>query len=76
MYRRKGTVMGAVPQDGLRVVQGHEFLTVYRFNTRTAEHYLLSLRHLYRHRRRSKPRQFGYSVGCLEGVELSMLANH
>jgi hypothetical protein len=34
--------MGSVPIEGLRVIQGQDLLTVYRFNTMTAEHYFCS----------------------------------
>ena len=70
MCRRKGAIMGAVPLDGLRIVQGEELLSVYRFNTKVAEHYFCSRCGIYtHHRRRSKPNQYGYNVGCLEGVQ-------
>lgn len=74
MCRRKGAVMGAVAMDGLRIVQGEDVLSVYRFNTRTAEHFFCSRCGIYtHHRRRSKPNQYGYNVGCLEGVEPSLI---
>ncbi len=39
--------MGDIPMDGLRILQGEELLTVYRFNTRTARALLLfPVRHL------------------------------
>jgi hypothetical protein len=70
MCRRKGAIMGAVPLAGLRVVQGAELLRVYSFNTRTAEHYFCSRCGIYtHHRRRSNPHQYGYNLGCLEGVD-------
>ncbi|HEX4052359.1 MAG TPA: GFA family protein [Steroidobacteraceae bacterium] len=75
MCRRKGALMGAVSCDGLHVVQGQELLTVYRFNTKTAEHYFCSRCGIYtHHRRRSKPNQYGYNVGCLEGVDPYLIA--
>lgn len=74
MCRRKGAVMGAVPMTGLRILQGEELLSVYRFNTKTAEHWFCSRCGIYtHHRRRSKPDQYGYNVGCLEGVEPSLV---
>ena len=76
MCRRKGALMGAVALEGLRVIEGQEYLTVYRFNTRTAEHYFCSRCGIYtHHRRRSNPRQYGYNVGCLEGVDPYLLAD-
>jgi hypothetical protein len=74
MCRRKGTVMGAVPLEGLRIVRGRELLTVYCFNTRTAEHYFCARCGIYtHHRRRSNPSQYGYNLGCLEGVDPYLL---
>ena len=62
--------MGAVSLDGLRIVKGEELLTVYKFNSMTAEHYFCSICGIYtHHRRRSKPNQYGYNLGCLEGVD-------
>ena len=70
MCRRKGAVMGAVPIDGLRVIRGQDLLTVYRFNTMTAEHYFCSRCGIYtHHRRRSNPNQYGFNLGCLDGVD-------
>ena len=70
MCRRKGAVMGAVPLAGLRVVEGQGLLSAYRFNTRTAEHCFCSRCGIYtHHRRRSQPGQFGFNIGCLDGVD-------
>jgi hypothetical protein len=75
MCRRKGAVMGAVPIEGLRIVQGEDVLSTYRFNTRTAEHFFCSRCGIYtHHRRRSKPNQYGFNIGCLDGVEPTAIA--
>lgn len=67
--RRKGAIVAAVPLEGLRIVQGAEALTLYQFNTHVAEHYFCSRCGIYtHHRRRSNPHEYGYNVGCLEGV--------
>ena len=69
MCRRKGAIVASVPLSGLRVLQGQEDLKVYQFNTRTAKHYFCSNCGIYtHHKRRSNPEQYGYNVGCLEGV--------
>ncbi|MBS0378698.1 MAG: GFA family protein [Proteobacteria bacterium] len=74
MCRRKGAVMGAVPLEALRVVQGEALLSTYRFNTMTAEHYFCSRCGIYtHHRRRSRPNQYGFNIGCLEGVQPTQL---
>jgi hypothetical protein len=67
--RRKGAIVASVPLSGLTVVQGTEALTLYQFNTKTARHYFCSRCGIYtHHQRRSNPDEYGYNVGCLEGV--------
>src|SRR3546814_10250034 len=53
----------------LRIVRGSEHLRLYEFNTNTAKHYFCGTCGIYtHHRRRSDPEQYGYNVGCLEGI--------
>ncbi|HEX9174100.1 MAG TPA: GFA family protein [Telluria sp.] len=67
--RRKGAIMASVPLSGITIIQGEEALTKYEFNTHTAKHYFCSRCGIYtHHQRRSKPEQYGFNVGCLEGV--------
>ena len=67
--RRKGAVVASVPLGDLRIVRGADVLTLYQFNTKTARHYFCSNCGIYtHHQRRSNPAEFGYNVGCLEGV--------
>jgi len=67
--RRKGAIVASVPLSGMRIVQGHEALKLYQFNTMTAKHYFCSNCGIYtHHQRRSNPNEYGYNVGCLEGV--------
>jgi hypothetical protein len=67
--RRKGAVVASVPLSGLRVVKGKDALKLYQFNTHTARHFFCSICGIYtHHQRRSSPNEYGYNVGCLEGV--------
>ena len=67
--RRKGAIVGSVDLSGIRIVQGEEFLTLYQFNTNTAKHYFCSVCGIYtHHQRRSNPNEYGYNIGCLDGV--------
>lgn len=69
MCRRRGAVVASVRLDGITVIQGHEHLRLYQFNTRTAKHYFCATCGIYtHHQRRSFPDQYGYNVGCLEGI--------
>jgi hypothetical protein len=67
--RRKGAVVASVPLSGITIKKGKEFLKLYQFNTKEAKHYFCSNCGIYtHHQRRSNPEQYGYNVGCLEGV--------
>jgi hypothetical protein len=67
--RRKGAIVASVPLAGLRVVKGADALKLYQFNTEVARHYFCSNCGIYtHHQRRANPQEYGYNVGCLEGV--------
>jgi hypothetical protein len=70
MCRRKGAVVAAVPLQALKIVKGEEVLGLYQFGSMTAKHYFCSVCGIYtHHQRRSNPQEYGYNVGCLEGVD-------
>ena len=67
--RRKGAIVASVKLDGIRILQGEESLKLYQFNTHTAKHYFCSHCGIYtHHQRRSAPDEYGYNLGCLDGV--------
>jgi hypothetical protein len=67
--RRKGAIVASVSLSGITVVQGAEALKLYQFNTNVGKHYFCSNCGIYtHHQRRSFPDQYGYNVGCMEGV--------
>lgn len=67
--RRKGAIVGSVALDGVRIIQGEDALKLYQFNTQTAKHYFCGHCGIYtHHQRRSAPDEYGYNIGCLEGV--------
>jgi hypothetical protein len=70
LCRRKGAIMASVPVERLRVVAGADKLTLYQWNTRQARHYFCSVCGIYtHHQRRSNPREYGFNVACIEGVD-------
>lgn len=74
--RRKGAVVASVPLSGLHVVKGAEQLRLYQFNTHAARHYFCGTCGIYtHHQRRSNPGQYGYNVGCLEGINPFAIAD-
>jgi len=67
--RRKGTIVASVPLSGVRIVKGAEHLKLYQFNSGTAKHYFCDNCGIHtHHQRRSNPEQYGFNVGCLEGI--------
>ncbi|MGI0118230.1 GFA family protein [Zooshikella sp. RANM57] len=67
--RRKGAIVASVPLSDIKIIKGQDKLKLYQFNTKTAKHYFCSNCGIYtHHQRRSNPEQYGYNVGCLEGV--------
>jgi len=67
--RRKGAIVASVALDGIRIIEGADVLKLYQFNTKTAKHYFCSNCGIYtHHQRRSSPNEYGYNIGCLEGV--------
>ncbi|EDK30504.1 glutathione-dependent formaldehyde-activating, GFA [Vibrionales bacterium SWAT-3] len=67
--RRKGAIVGSVALDGIKILKGAEYLKLYQFNTNTAKHYFCSNCGIYtHHQRRSSPNEYGFNIGCLEGV--------
>ena len=69
MCRRRGAIVASVVLANLEVVEGEDVLGVYQFNTMTAKHYFCTRCGIYtHHQRRSNPEEYGFNVGCLEGL--------
>ena len=67
--KRKGAVVAAVPAVDLKVIRGESALRIYQFGKHVAEHFFCGNCGIYTHHRRStNPQEFGFNVGCLEGV--------
>lgn len=69
MCRMRGAIAASVSLENLTILQGQDKLTLYQFNTMTAKHYFCSICGIYtHHQRRSNPKEFGFNIACLEGV--------
>jgi hypothetical protein len=67
--RMRGAVVASAEMNDIRLLQGEEALTRYRFNTGTAAHFFCSRCGIYtHHQRRSNPHLYGVNVACLDGV--------
>lgn len=69
LCRRKGAIMAGVPLDRLVVTKGKDKLSLYQWNTKTAEHFFCSVCGIYtHHQRRSNPNEYGFNIGCFDEV--------
>ncbi len=67
--RRRAVPNVDVALDDLKIIRGHECLTLYTWGTHTAQHYFCRNCGIYtHHKRRSNPNVFGVNIGALEGV--------
>ena len=67
--RMRGAVVVMAKMGGIRILEGEEALTIYRFHTGTAQHFFCSRCGIYtHHQRRSDTTLYAVNVACLEGV--------
>ena len=67
--RMRGAVVVMAETGGIKLLQGEDALTSYRFHTGTAQHFFCSRCGIYtHHQRRSDRSQYGVNVACLDGV--------
>jgi hypothetical protein len=67
--RMRGAIAVSAEMGGVKILEGEDVLTSYRFNTGIAQHFFCSRCGIYtHHQRRSNPNQYGVNVACLDGV--------
>lgn len=67
--RMRGAVAVTAEGGGIKILQGEDVLTSYRFHTGAAQHFFCSRCGIYtHHQRRSDPSRYGVNVACLDGV--------
>ena len=67
--RMRGAVVAMAEAGGIRVLQGEDTLTSYRFHSGAAEHFFCSRCGIYtHHQRRSDQSQYAVNAACLDGV--------
>jgi hypothetical protein len=67
--RMRGAIAVTSTPDNLHIIRGEDYLSTYRFNTKSAEHHFCSTCGIYtHHKRRSNPNQLGVNVACLDRV--------
>lgn len=72
--RRGAIAVTAAYPNGIEIVKGADELTLYQWNTKTAEHYFCKTCGIYtHHRRRSNPNEFSVNASAIDGVDPSTL---
>jgi hypothetical protein len=67
--RMRSAVVVMTVKDGVKIVEGADKLTSYRFHSGIAEHFFCSHCGIYtHHRKRSDPTSFAVNIACLYGV--------
>lgn len=68
---RKGAVMGETKRTALRVTQGEEHLSVYRWNTGEAQHFFCRHCGIYTHHvMRGATDLVGINMACVDGFDV------
>ena len=69
LCKRKNIIMHRVPKEQFRLIKGKDALTLYRWNTRLAEHYFCKHCGIYTHHQpRTQPDSIAINVGCIDTV--------
>ena len=68
--RRKGAIMVTARKEDFRLVAGADNLSLYQWNTNTARHYFCKTCGIYTHHWRRSAPQYGFNLGCIEGVKI------
>ncbi|MDO6686608.1 MULTISPECIES: GFA family protein [unclassified Agarivorans] len=75
LCQRKGIVMVTAEDDSFRLLQGEQDLTLYKWNTKVANHYFCKHCGIYTfHNPRTAPELTRVNAGCLDGIDPLALA--
>jgi hypothetical protein len=67
--RMRGAIVVMVDKGGIKILQGADTLTSYRFHTGAAQHFFCSRCGIYtHHQRRSDTNSYAVNLACLDGV--------
>tara|TARA_B110001454_G_scaffold145018_1_gene134580 strand:- start:44 stop:412 length:369 start_codon:yes stop_codon:yes gene_type:complete len=71
LCKRRGSIMGKIKLDNLKVIKGIDKLTLYKFGKKQhAEHYFCSICGVYTHHKSyTNPKNFEFNVACIDDVD-------
>ena len=68
--KRKYAKMGIEEKSKLKITEGENNLSIYKFGTEVAKHYFCKTCGIYTHHgTRSRPNYIGINIGCLENID-------
>jgi hypothetical protein len=71
---KRNAMMVKVPEAALSVLEGHDLLATYAWNSGRAQHHFCRRCGVYVfHRKRAAPDHFGINVFCLDGFDVASL---
>jgi len=71
LCRKKAIIMKPVSLEFFNLLEGKEYLLLYKWNKNIAEHYFCKVCGVYtHHKRRSYPDQISVNLACLDDLEI------
>ena len=69
--KRRGVIMGIIKLGHLKVINGNNKLSVYKFGKKQhAEHYFCSICGIYTHDRSyTNPKNFEFNLACIDNID-------
>ena len=76
LCKRRGYIMTPVDPKNFKIIKGQDFLKLYQYHTKVAEHYFCSKCGIYTHHNpRSNPAMTGFNVGCINDIDVFEIEN-
>lgn len=71
LCKKKSIVMKPVPKEFFTLLEGNDYLGLYKWNKNIAEHYFCRVCGVYTHHKRRKyPEQIAINFSCLDDLDL------
>ena len=71
LCKRRGYIMTPVDPKNFKIIKGQDFLKLYQYHTKVANHYFCTECGIYTHHNpRSAPAMTGFNLGCVDEVKV------
>ncbi len=66
---KRGSIMGVIYLEELTILEGKNYLTLYKFGKNQAKHYFCSICGIYTHHRSfTSPNKYCINLGCIDKI--------